>query len=42
MLTKYDPERLADGWNDVDGERVYFVRNPALGLWAYRERMENR
>ncbi|MDR3719639.1 MAG: lactate racemase domain-containing protein [Bryobacteraceae bacterium] len=38
MLKKYDPARLRDGWNDVDGEEVFFVSNPALGLWAHRDR----
>jgi len=38
MLKRYDPARLKDGWNTVDGERSYFVRNPALGLWASRGR----
>ena len=33
-LRRYDPQSLADGWNEVGGERVFFVRNPALGLWA--------
>ena len=33
---KYDPQQLQDGWNDLPGERIYFVRNPALGLWAAR------
>ncbi len=41
-LRRYDPEKLADGWNEVDGERIYFVRNPALGLWAARSRLEGR
>ena len=35
---KYDPEKLADGWNVVDGEEIFFVSNPGLGLWAYRGR----
>ena len=30
------PEKLKDGWNDVDGERVFFVRDPAMGLWKRR------
>jgi len=29
------PEQLKDGWHTVDGEEVFFVSNPALGLWAY-------
>jgi nickel-dependent lactate racemase len=40
MLAKYDPRRLDDGWNDLPTERIYFVRNPALGLWACRGRIE--
>jgi nickel-dependent lactate racemase len=35
---RYDPSRLADGWNEVDGEEVFFVSNPGLGLWGVRER----
>jgi nickel-dependent lactate racemase len=35
---KYDPAVLTDGWNVVEGEEVFFVSNPGLGLWAYRGR----
>jgi nickel-dependent lactate racemase len=35
---KYDPEKLVDGWNVVDGEEIFFISNPGLGLWAYRGR----
>jgi nickel-dependent lactate racemase len=35
---KYDPAKLRDGWNIVDGEEIFFVSNPGLGLWAYRGR----
>ncbi len=38
MTQRYDPARLQDGWNDVAGERVFYVSNPALGLWADRAR----
>jgi nickel-dependent lactate racemase len=38
MTRKYNPASLKDGWNVVDGEEIYFISNPALGLWAYRER----
>jgi nickel-dependent lactate racemase len=34
MMAKYDPEKLQDGYNTVDGEDVFFVSNPAIGLWA--------
>jgi len=43
MLAKYHPERLVDGWNETaDGERVFYVSNPALGLWASRARLHDR
>jgi nickel-dependent lactate racemase len=38
MRRKYQPETLKDGWNVVDGEEIYYISNPALGLWAYKER----
>ena len=41
MIQRYSPERLKDGWNTLpDGEKVFFISNPALGLWAYRGRFE--
>jgi nickel-dependent lactate racemase len=39
MTRRYDPSRLREGWNDVNGERVFFISNPALGLWASRSRL---
>jgi len=40
MRARYNPEELHEGWNCTsDGERVYFIRNPALGLWACRGRL---
>lgn len=39
-IAKYDPAKLADGWNNVEGEEIFFVSNPGLGLWAYRNRFE--
>jgi nickel-dependent lactate racemase len=38
MTAKYDPAVLKDGWNVVDGEEIFFVSNPGLGLWAYEGR----
>lgn len=38
MQTKYNPATLQDGWNIVDGEEIFYISNPGLGLWAYRER----
>jgi len=37
-MTKYDPDKLKDGWNIVDGEEIFFISNPGLGLWAYKGR----
>jgi nickel-dependent lactate racemase len=38
MLERYDPAKLAPGYNRVDGEEIYFIPNPGLGLWACRDR----
>ncbi|MCZ7602509.1 MAG: lactate racemase domain-containing protein [Melioribacteraceae bacterium] len=38
MLKKYNPDKLKDGLNNVDGEEVYYISNPALGLWSYKDR----
>lgn len=40
MVKRYDPAGLTCGCNIVDGEEVYFIPNPALGLWIDRERFE--
>ncbi len=38
---KYDVTKLTDGFNTMpDGERIFFISNPALGLWAHRKRFE--
>jgi len=40
MLRCYSPDSLRDGWKLLpDGQRVYYISNPALGLWAYRGRL---
>ena len=40
MLERYNPARLVDGYNEVDGEEVFYVSNPALGLWAHKARFQ--
>jgi nickel-dependent lactate racemase len=41
MQRRYDPQKLADGWNILDdGERFYYISNPALGLWAHPSRLQ--
>jgi len=39
MTARYDPAKLKDGYNTVDGEEIFFVSNPGLGLWAHRSRL---
>jgi nickel-dependent lactate racemase len=39
MLERYDPHKLSLGVNRVDGEEVFFISNPGLGLWAHRSRL---
>ncbi len=41
MMQKYDPAKLAHGWNTVDGEDVFFIANPGLGLWAHKSRLNS-
>jgi nickel-dependent lactate racemase len=38
MTAKYKPDELRDGWNQVDGEEIFYISNPGLGLWAYEGR----
>jgi len=40
-LKKYNPEKLKDGFNTLpDGEEIFFISNPATGLWSSRERLK--
>jgi nickel-dependent lactate racemase len=40
MLKKYNPKNLKDGFNNMDdGEEIYFISNPALGLWTSKQRL---
>ena len=39
---RYDPHKLQDGFNSpASGEEIYFISNPALGLWSYKEKFNN-
>jgi nickel-dependent lactate racemase len=41
MMKRYDPRRLAEGFNTMpDGERIFYISNPALGLWAHAGRFQ--
>jgi nickel-dependent lactate racemase len=39
MLVRYDPRKLSDGLNLIEGEEIFFIANPGLGLWAHRNRL---
>ena len=39
ITKKYSPEKLKDGWNTVDGEEIFYISNPALGLWIDKSRL---
>lgn len=41
MMERYDVPSLKDGWNNVGGEDVYYISNPALGLWAHPDRFKD-
>lgn len=41
MMKKYDPGKLLEGYNTMpDGERIFFISNPALGLWTSGNRLQ--
>ena len=42
MISIYNPDKLKDGWNINDkNEEFYYISNPAIGLWAVRERFKD-
>ncbi|MEM1354079.1 MAG: lactate racemase domain-containing protein [Planctomycetota bacterium] len=39
-VAEYDPTRLTTGWHTAkDGQRFFYIANPALGLWASKQRL---
>ncbi len=39
MQKKYNPDILKDGFNTLpDGEEIFYISNPALGLWAFKDK----
>ena len=41
QVARYNPEQLVYGYNTLpDGEEIYFIPNPALGLWIDKSRFE--
>mgnify|MGYP001291720778 CR=1 FL=1 len=39
MARKYPIDKLKTGWNIIDGEEIYYIPNPALGLWIEKGRL---
>ena len=41
MMEKYNFRHLKEGFNTLpNGEEIYYISSPALGLWAHRDRFE--
>ena len=41
MLKRYDPVKLHEGINILpDGDEIYYISNPALGLWAAKDKLK--
>jgi len=38
MVKIYSPDKMREGMNRINGEDVFFISNPALGLWAWKNR----
>ena len=38
MMKIYDPAKLTDGFNHIGGEDIFYISNPAIGLWAFKDR----
>lgn len=37
-IKRYNPKQLKYGWNKVGDEEIFFIPNPALGLWIDKNR----
>ncbi|MHC4962835.1 MAG: nickel-dependent putative hexonate epimerase [Planctomycetota bacterium] len=42
MMKKYDPEKLKEGLNTIDGEEIFYISNPGMGLWAWQEKFKSQ
>jgi len=38
---KYHLSELVPGFNKIDGEEIYYIPNPALGLWAWKDKIKD-
>jgi hypothetical protein len=40
MMARYDGGRLREGFSTMPGgQEIFFISNPATGLWASKERL---
>lgn len=42
MLRVYDLRKMRPGCNRVNGEDIYFIDKPGLGLWAHASKLDGR
>ncbi len=41
MMSRYDPAKLKEGYNTLaGGEEIFYISNPALGLWASTQKFQ--
>ena len=40
MVSRYDPAKLKAGFNTVNGEEIFYISNPGMGLWSWKERFK--
>lgn len=40
-VKKYNPDTLKSGLNIIDGEEVYFIDSPSLGLWTSKDKFKD-
>jgi nickel-dependent lactate racemase len=40
QINLFNPKKMNDGYNKLsDGEEIFFIRNPALGLWTEKNKL---
>jgi nickel-dependent lactate racemase len=37
-VAKYQLDQLGNGFNNVNGEEIFYIDNPATGLWVYQDK----
>ncbi len=40
MMKQYDPHQLKDGRHVVKGEEIFYISNPGMGLWAWKDKFK--